>query len=175
MGAIASQITSLTIVYSTAYSGADQIKHQSSALLAFVWGIHRWPVNSPHKCPVPRKMFPFEDVIMGRSQVLCAYFMDITVRMGVIIHAATRMLLDLSRHQDKISLPMPNRLNSLTPGRKRCILKNTVFNLVLSAGAVILSYGDDVFGLMPLDLTGGKSTLLQIMAWCPQATSNYRS
>ena len=41
MGAIASQIASLTIVYSTVYSGADQRKHQSSALLAFVRGIHR--------------------------------------------------------------------------------------------------------------------------------------
>ena len=38
---MASQITSLTIVYSTLYSGADQRKHQSSASLAFVWGIHR--------------------------------------------------------------------------------------------------------------------------------------
>ena len=64
MGAIASQITSLTIVYSTVYSGADQSKHQSSASLAFVWGIHRGPVNSPHKWPVTRKMFPFDDVIM---------------------------------------------------------------------------------------------------------------
>ena len=52
MGAIASQITSLTIVYSIVYSGADQRKHQSSASLAFVRGIHRGPVNSPHKCPV---------------------------------------------------------------------------------------------------------------------------
>ena len=49
MGTIASQITSLTIVYSTVYSDADQRKHQSSASQAFVWGIHRGPVNSPHK------------------------------------------------------------------------------------------------------------------------------
>ena len=61
MGMMASQITSLTIVYSTVYS--DQRKYQSSASPAFVQGIHRWPVNSPHKCPVTRKMFPF-DVIM---------------------------------------------------------------------------------------------------------------
>ena len=65
MSTIASQITSLTIVYSTIYSGADQSKHQSSASLAFVWGIHRGPVNSPHKWPVTRKMFPFDDVIMS--------------------------------------------------------------------------------------------------------------
>ena len=57
MGAIASQITSLSIVYLMVYSGTDQRKHQSSALLAFVWGIHRWPVNSPHKWPVTRKCF----------------------------------------------------------------------------------------------------------------------
>ena len=65
MGTIASQITSLTIVYSTVYSDADKKnKHQSSASLAFVRGIHRGPVNSPHKWPVTRKMFPFDDVIM---------------------------------------------------------------------------------------------------------------
>ena len=64
MGAIASQITSLTIVYSLVYSDPDQRKHQSSASLAFVRGIHRGPVNSPHKWPVMRKMFPFDDVIM---------------------------------------------------------------------------------------------------------------
>ena len=64
MSAMASQITSLTIVYSTVCSGADHKKHQSSASLASVRGIHRWPVNSPHKGPVTRKMFPFDDVIM---------------------------------------------------------------------------------------------------------------
>ena len=64
MGAIASQITSLTIVYPTDYSGAYQSKHQSSASLAFVRGIHRGPVNSSHKWPVTRKMSPFDDVIM---------------------------------------------------------------------------------------------------------------
>ena len=64
MSAMASQITSLTIVYSIVYSGADQRKHQSSASLAFVRGIHRWPVNSPHKWPAKRKIFAFDDVIM---------------------------------------------------------------------------------------------------------------
>ena len=43
MGAIATQITSLTIVYSTVYSDADQRRHQSSVSLAFVWIIHRGP------------------------------------------------------------------------------------------------------------------------------------
>ena len=64
MGPIASQITSITMVYSIVYSDADQRKHQSSASLAFVRWIHRGPVYSPHKWPVTRKMFPFDDVIM---------------------------------------------------------------------------------------------------------------
>ena len=73
MGTMASPIASLTIVNSTIYSGANQRKHQSSASLAFVRGIHRWPVNSPDKGPVTRKIFPFDDVIMfdcpGASEV----------------------------------------------------------------------------------------------------------
>ena len=64
MSLITSQITSLTTVYSTAYSDADQRKHQSPASLAFVRGIHRGPVNSPHKGLVTRKMFPLDDVTM---------------------------------------------------------------------------------------------------------------
>ena len=67
MDTIASQITSLAIVYSIVYSSAVQRKHQSSASLAFVRVIHRGPVNSPHKGPVTRKMFPFDDVIMYQN------------------------------------------------------------------------------------------------------------
>ena len=64
MSAMASQITSLAIVYSTVYSDTHQRKHQSSASLGFVQGIHRWPVNSPQKWPVTRNVFPFDYVIM---------------------------------------------------------------------------------------------------------------
>ena len=64
MSAMASQITSFTIVYSSVYSGTDERKHQSSASLAFVKEILWWPVNCSHKGPVTRKMFPFDDAIM---------------------------------------------------------------------------------------------------------------
>ena len=64
IGAIASQITSLESVYSAAKLGADQRKHQNSASLAFVRGIHRGPVDSPHNWPFTREMFPFDYVIM---------------------------------------------------------------------------------------------------------------
>ena len=67
MTMLASQITSLTVVYSIVYSDVNQRKHQSSASLAFVREIHRGPVNFPHKWPVTRKMFPFDDVIMTKG------------------------------------------------------------------------------------------------------------
>ena len=66
MGAMASQITSLTIVYTIVCSGSgtDKKTHLSFASLAFVRGIHRGSLNSPHKRPVTRKMSLFDDVIM---------------------------------------------------------------------------------------------------------------
>ena len=57
IGAMAYQITSLTI-------------YLPNGLFAFVGGIHQWPVNSPHKRQVTRKMFPFDKVIKKISQVL---------------------------------------------------------------------------------------------------------
>ena len=64
MSVMASQNTGVLIVSSTVCSSADERKHQSSASLAFVRGIHRGPVNFQHKGPVTRKMFPFDDVTM---------------------------------------------------------------------------------------------------------------
>ena len=80
MSVMASQITRLTIVYSTVYSGAEHRQHLSSASLAFVRGIHRSPVNSLHKGPVTRKMFPFDEVIFWWrhfDDVIFCYFISI--------------------------------------------------------------------------------------------------
>ena len=71
MTMLASQITSLPVVCSIVYSDVNQRKHQSSASLAFVREIHRGPVNFPHKWPVTRKMFPFDDVIMIYLRINC--------------------------------------------------------------------------------------------------------
>ena len=60
-------------------------KHQSSASLVFVWGIHRWPVNSPHKWPVTRKMFPFDDVIMS-------YGWSVLVEQRICLNKETRFI-----------------------------------------------------------------------------------
>ena len=75
MSAMAYQITSLMIVYLTVYSGTDQRKYQSSASLAFVRGIHRWPVYSPHKGPVTRNLFPFDDVIMNMRKAIRTFYL----------------------------------------------------------------------------------------------------
>ena len=66
---MASQITGVSIVCSTNGSGADQRKHECPVSLNFVWGIHRSPMNSPHKRPVTRKMFPFDGVIMNSKSL----------------------------------------------------------------------------------------------------------
>ena len=121
MSAMVSQNTSLTIFYSTVYSVVDQRKHQSSASLAFVRGIHLWPVNSPHKGPVTRKMFTFDDVIMNdwvsagdifshytplilpyNSQVNLYVFADVFGRRELYITLKNRRLCEKStRHNEE--------------------------------------------------------------------------
>ena len=73
----------------TVYSGADQRKHQIAASLAFVRGICRWPVNSPHKGLVTRKMFPFNDAIMSTAaeyishRLLTACHIDVSLKLSI--------------------------------------------------------------------------------------------
>ena len=98
MGSIASQITGLTIVYLSVYSGADQRKHQSSVSLAFVRGIRRRLVNSPHQGPVTRKMFPFDDVIMITAHCKLGYhwFNLVTFDLKVSCNALEEIKGDMS-------------------------------------------------------------------------------
>ena len=70
MSVMASQIPGVSIVYSTVCSCAARRKHQSHASLTFVRGMHRSPVDFPHKGTVTRKMFPFDDVIMNVDEAL---------------------------------------------------------------------------------------------------------
>ena len=64
--------------------------------------------------------------------------------------------------------------NSLAPGRTRCHFKTAIFNLVLLMG-IFTSSKDNALRWIPRDLTDDKSTLVQVMAWCRQATSHYLS
>ena len=98
MGAMASQITSLTIVYLTFYSGADQRKQQSSLSLAFVRGIHRWPVNSLHKWPSNAENVSIWWCHHDEVMQPCLYFKD----SGGIFFAATHLVSGrLFRHRSK--------------------------------------------------------------------------
>ena len=99
MTMLASQITSLTVVYSIVYSGVNQRKHQSSASLAIVREIRRGPVNFPHKWPVTRKMFPFDDVIMITMDVIASLITSIT-----IVYATVYSDIDQRKHQSSASL-----------------------------------------------------------------------
>ena len=83
MSVMVSQITSLTIVCSSIYSGADQRKHQSSASLAFEQGIHRWPVNSSHKGPVTL-MTSSWTVLVGQA-LLTIVVAVVSVRLTLIL------------------------------------------------------------------------------------------
>ena len=95
MSAISFQITGVSIACSTVGSGADQRKHQSSASLAFVWGIHRWQVNSPHTRPVTRKMFPFDDVIMW-CETLLSRILNIMADDALAMQAANAFIATLA-------------------------------------------------------------------------------
>ena len=98
MGAMASQITSFTIVYSAVYSRTYERKHQISASLAFVREIPRGPVNSPHKWPVTRKMFPFDDVIMAwqHQAITWTHVEKSSVRLcGIHLRANSQQVLKL--------------------------------------------------------------------------------
>ena len=104
MSAMTSQIVNLTIVYSIVYSDPDERKHQSSASLAFVWGIHRGPVNSPHKWPVTRKMFPFDDVIMDNHIDVIMSAMTSQIVNLTIVYSTVYSDAYQRKHQSSASL-----------------------------------------------------------------------
>ena len=131
MGAMAYLITSLTIICSAVYSGADQRKHESSASLAFVRGIHRWPVNSPHKGQVTRKIVPFDDVIMARSRYILVDYSStqwalhipnnlvrlLWFRIGLIVPSTCRAI--------RIALSLWNELYQSSESKDACIIKKS--------------------------------------------------
>ena len=95
MSAMASKITSFTIVYSTVYSGAHHRKHLSSASLAFV---REWPVNSPQKGPVTRKMLPFDDVTMTTYWRIESVNKFVSFTLSSVTHHRAIWFSNLSTH-----------------------------------------------------------------------------
>ena len=116
MSAMAFQITSLMSVYSTVYSGAGQRNHQSSASLAFVRGIHRWPVNSPHKGPVARKKLPFDDVMMLLSVERVTWYREsrwILVQCSLIVLIFYRHLESSTVEAPTVKAPVKYQSDSV--------------------------------------------------------------
>ena len=141
MGAVVSLITSLRIIYSIVYSDADQRKHQNSASLAFVWGIHRGPVNSPHKWPVTRKMFPFDDVIMMPTYKTADFVLINCVINGLILSevVVTVKYGTITKYQFDIQQILSSQWWWLLHKRCNCIL---VFWRIASA-VIVHAYRDD--------------------------------
>ena len=121
-------------VNSIVYSDADQRKHQSSASLAFVRGIHRGPVNSPYKWPVTRKMFLFDDVIITNDirsialnrkiYLLIGFPLNfITCRIELIISAEYKARREGINNFQYTALPICRGHFSLNNSRKTLIAR----------------------------------------------------
>ena len=143
MSTMAYQVTGVPIVCSTVCSGADQRKHQSTVWLAFVRGIHRSPVNFPHKGPVTPKMFSFDNVIMSNlsehSDAKPSVNIRLTTQLGMIF---VKILLDendfeyLSIHQRplfQIGRRDITRYDGiLQMGLSDCVFQNVVVSPIAS-------------------------------------------
>ena len=139
MSTMASQSTSLTIVHITVYLVADQRKHQSTASLAFVRGIHQWLMNSPHKGPVTRKMFPLDDVIMEHAcsqvslqtnhfawyfiyQVQLFQMANMIVNLGTLSDNKTWAQFQLHQNKALLALELSQQADQQTDHRLRQII-----------------------------------------------------
>ena len=136
--AMTSQISRISTVCLAVCSDAHQRKHQNSASLALVRGIRRWLVNSPHKRPIMRKMFPFDDVIMIPYGTRCV------VSSACIVPKPLLKVLQYSGLQDKnntVDRSHNISLATLRPGGIDSI--NCGFNMNMSHGymCIYCSYG----------------------------------
>ena len=129
MSAMASQITSLTIVYSIVYSGTDQRKHHSSVSLAYAEGIQRWPVNSPHKGSVTQTIFPFDDVIMEErvpvDEIYRAWSSN-EFQMSFIDMITCQDSPVQWRHNERVGVSNYQRLDCLLRRLFRCRIKENI-------------------------------------------------
>ena len=95
MSAMASQITRLTIIYSAFYSGEDQRKKSKLCVTGLRAENSPWPVNSPHKGPVTREMFPFDDVIMPTTCGLSSSWKSacLTLRLTLVTNGSGKCVI----------------------------------------------------------------------------------
>ena len=160
---MASEITSVPIVYWTICSGADQRKYQSSASLAFVRGIYQWPVNSPHKIPVMQKMFPFDDVIMDSLPECCNNVVTIFFQFVAWFSIPMALSCKSGTCAGK-SIPQWATLTHLPLDKMADILADDIFK------SIFLNEKDKIpvqisLKLVPGGPTDNKPALVQVMVW----------
>ena len=112
----------------------------------------------------PNRMFMPENIMCPQwpAFTLHGHLLSVTV---TITHGNGISITDMSQN---------GAVNSLVPGRSKYDSKNVIFNLVLLIG-IFRSSHDNALRWMPWNLTNDKSRLIQVMAWCRQATSHYLS
>ena len=164
MNTMASQITSLMIVYSgVVYSATDQRKYQSSGSLAFVRGIHRGPMNSPYKRPVMWKMSPFDDIIMLYQWQRWSQHKPLT-HWGRVTHICV----------DKLTIIGSD--NGLSPGRRQAIIWTNAGILLIGLlgtnfSEILIEIWIFSFKKMHLKMLSGKwrpfCLSLNVLTWCP--------
>ena len=149
MSAMGSQITGVSIVCAAVCSGTGQRKYQSSASPAFFMGIYRWQVDSPHKGPVTRKMFPLDDVIIIHQyknttkyepcayfgDVLCIHCDDVVLHVGGATDGQAKSTSS-SDHAVKTGLKYPL---SLTTSQQHFVVIQHLHSLTLCALTKVLS------------------------------------
>ena len=144
MSAMASQITSVSIVCWIVSSGAGQRIHQSSLSLTIVRRNHCWPMDSTHKGPVKRKIFPFDDVIMQ-----CSYLRS---HFWVTPHEAVSGLSSIYRCDNSSNVICMNRSYMLSSGR--------LFNVVFVIQSTSIALFRNFSGLWLIKLPRYLVTLL---------------
>ena len=136
---MASRMTGFSIVRSGVCLGADQRKHQSSASLAFMWGIYRWPTISPHYVPVTRKMCSFDDVIMELNSLQGQPQRE---------HRSMRSIQYLTKKEYLISSSHPNSI--WTHIRDTWDILNIIFWWMALTNVIKSEFGNPFLGTLAL-------------------------
>ena len=176
MSTMGSQITDISIVCTAVCWGANQRKHQSSASLAIVQGIHWWPVNSLHKGPVTLKLFPFDNIIMGHSSYAlhqnCTCYLISHIAVICITDAGNCFLFNILRPDQNCRQSVDSIL--------KCIFLKEIVWILLKISMKFVSEGiiEKKSVLVPVTVWHWTSTIKLIRhlkQWWPSSLRHYVS
>ena len=139
-----------------------------------MWRIHRWPVDSPHKGPLTRKMLPFDDVIMiGRNNMGChwsCWYRYLNWNQNdFVICLEIRNLFCYKPHNNFLMLILPqifNRLTSSRPGQNGChFVDDDFWCILILLNEIVCILFKIWLKFVPKGPIDNKWALVQIMAW----------